>query len=115
MHEIPNMYIPSNMQWKPDGSRLAVGNVCGAVELFDTCLKRYRHKGEFEFTFVSPSQVIVKRLSSGARIILKSSFGYEILKLNVAKDRFLIANTPKTLRLGNLESYKLSEVPWQAS
>eukprot|EP00961_Rhodomonas_salina_P272048 3676215-Rhodomonas_salina.1 len=29
------------------------------------------------------AQVIVKRLSSGTRIVLKSHFGYEILKINI--------------------------------
>ena len=51
--------------WKADGSRLAVGNLCGGVDLFDACLRRHRYKGAFEFTYVSKSQVIVKRLATG--------------------------------------------------
>jgi intraflagellar transport protein 172 len=84
--------------------------MCGAVELFDCCLRRSRYKGKFEFTYVSPSQVIVKRLSTGSRIVLKSHYGYEILKVNIFQDQFLVANTSQTLLLGDLASCKLSEV-----
>jgi intraflagellar transport protein 172 len=84
--------------------------MCGAVELFDCCLKRYKYNGKFEFTYISPSQVIVKRLSTGSRIVLKSHYGYEITKVNIFQDQFLIANTTDTLLMGDLASCKLSEV-----
>lgn len=84
--------------------------MCGALELFDCCLKRSRYKGKFEFTYVSPSQVIVKRLSTGSRIVLKSHYGYEVTKVNIFQDQFLVANTSQTLLLGDLVSCKLSEV-----
>jgi intraflagellar transport protein 172 len=113
--EVPNLYTITAAAWKPDGSRLVLGNLCGGVDMFDACIKRYRYKGEFEFTYVSPSQVIVKRLSSGTRIVLKSLFEEEILKVNVARDQFLVGHTPRTLLLGDLESCKLSEIPWNAS
>ena len=63
--QIENLYSITAMEWKADGSKLAVGSLCGGVELFDACLRRHRYKGAFEFTYVSKSQVIVKRLSSG--------------------------------------------------
>jgi intraflagellar transport protein 172 len=86
------------------------GNMCGAIDLFDCCVKRARYKGKFEFTHVSSSQVIVKRLSTGSRIILKSHYGHEITKINIFQDQFLIANTDQTLLVGDLVSCKLSEV-----
>ncbi|KAI8902928.1 hypothetical protein BC833DRAFT_571194 [Globomyces pollinis-pini] len=112
---IENFYTVSALAWKPDGSRLVAGNMTGAVELFDCCLRRSRYKGKFEFNYVSPSQVIVKRLSTGSRIVLKSHYGYEIQKVNIFQDQFLIANTPETLLMGDLASCKLSEVPWTGS
>ncbi|KAI8611221.1 hypothetical protein BC830DRAFT_1069003 [Chytriomyces sp. MP71] len=111
---IENFYTVTSLSWKPDGSRLIAGNMCGAVEMFDCCLRRSRYKGKFEFTYVSPSQVIVKRLSTGSRIVLKSHYGYEIQKVNIFQDQFLIANTPDTLLMGDLASCKLSEIPWQS-
>ncbi|KAJ3152666.1 hypothetical protein HDU86_005539 [Geranomyces michiganensis] len=112
---IENFYTVSALAWKPDGSRLVAGNMCGGVELFDCCLRRSRYKGKFEFTYVSPSQVIVKRLSTGSRIVLKSHYGYEIHKVNIFRDQYLIANTPDTLLMGDLATCKLSEIPWQGS
>ena len=65
-----------------------MGSLCGGVELYDACIRRVRYKGAFEFTYVSKSTVIVKRLSSGHRIVLTSHFGHEILKMNVYEDRY---------------------------
>ena len=110
---LPNSYSFSNMVWKADGSRLVTGNLTGAVDLFDACLKRYRLRGAFEFTYVSHNQVIVKHLSTGTRIVLRSHFGYEILKVHVHKDRYLVANTATTILIGDLVTCSLSEVPWQ--
>ncbi|KAH9246952.1 hypothetical protein BASA81_015465 [Batrachochytrium salamandrivorans] len=109
---IENFYTITALAWKPDGSRLVAGNMCGAVELFDCCLKRSRYKGKFEFNYVSPNQVIVKRLSTGSRIVLKSHYGYEVQKVNIFQDQFLISNTSETLLMGDLASCKLSEIPW---
>ncbi|KAG5505749.1 hypothetical protein JKF63_05085 [Porcisia hertigi] len=112
------LYLPhsegfSAMQWKHDGSRLVTGSVTGSVDLFDCCLRRYRMRGAYEFTYVSHSQVIVKRLASGTRLVLQSYMGFEIQKVNVYQDRYLVAHTSATLLIGDLMSHKLSEVPWQ--
>ena len=85
------MYSVTSLGWKADGSRLVVTSLCGAVDMYDACIRRYRYKGKFEFTYVSHSTVIVKRLSTGTRIVLKSQFGYEILKVNVYQDRSALA------------------------
>jgi intraflagellar transport protein 172 len=112
---IENMYSATALAWKHDGSRLTVGTLAGAVDMYDACLRKYKYKGKFEFTYVSLSQVIVKRLSLGTRIVLKSHFGYEIIKINIYQEQYLVAHTPETLLIGDLESCKLSEVPWSGS
>lgn len=113
--ELPNSYAVSAMAWKVDGSRLVTGTVTGAVDMFDACLKRYRLRGAFEFTYVSHNQVIVKRLATGTRIVLRSNMGNEVQRVNVHQDRYLVAHTSTTLLVGDLISCKLSEVPWQLS
>jgi len=113
--QIDNLYTITALAWKCDGSRLTVGSLCGAVDMYDACIRRVRYKSKFEFTYVSTSTVIVKRLSSGARIVLKSHFGYEVTKINIYEDRFLIAHTVETLLTGDLETCRLSEVPWSGS
>ena len=94
--EIENLFTVTALSWKHDGSRLAVGSLCGVVDLYDACLRRYRYRGKFEFTYVSLSQVIVKRLSNGTRIVLKSQFGCEITKINIFQVRVPTAKTAGT-------------------
>ncbi|KAM6905680.1 intraflagellar transport protein 172 homolog [Lycodopsis pacificus] len=114
--EILNLYTITSLAWKKDGSRLCAGTLCGGVELFDCCLRRAIYKNKFEMTYVGLSQVIVRNLSSGTRVVLKSYHGYEIEEVKImGKDRYLVAHTSDTLLLGDLLSNKLSEVPWPGS
>ncbi|KAL7872215.1 hypothetical protein SRHO_G00071980 [Serrasalmus rhombeus] len=67
-------------------------------------------------TYVGLSQVIVKNLSTGTRVVLKSHYGYEIDEVKImGRDRYLVAHTSETLLLGDLGSNRLSEVAWQGS
>ncbi|XP_030054442.1 intraflagellar transport protein 172 homolog [Microcaecilia unicolor] len=114
--EITNLYTITALSWKKDGSRLCAGTLCGGVEQFDCCLRRSIYKNKFEMTYVGPSQVIVKNLSTGTRVVLKSHYGYEIDEVKIlGKERYLVAHTSDTLLLGDLTSNKLSEVAWQGS
>eukprot|EP00906_Rhabdomonas_costata_P032028 RCo045161 len=115
VRECKNLYSVNALSWKPDGSRLVVASLCGSVDLFDACIRRYRCKNEFEFTYVSPSQVIVRRLSNGTRIALKSQYGNEITKVRVYQDKYLVGHTESTLLMGDMVSGKLSEVPWNST
>ena len=54
------------------------GALCGNVELFDCALKRSVYQNKFEMTYVGLSQVIVKNLTTGTRINLRSHYGYEV-------------------------------------
>uniref|UniRef100_A0A3B4BGA9 Intraflagellar transport protein 172 homolog n=1 Tax=Periophthalmus magnuspinnatus TaxID=409849 RepID=A0A3B4BGA9_9GOBI len=114
--EIPNLYTITSLAWKRDGSKLCAGTLCGGVELFDCCLRRTIYKNKFEMTYVGLSQVVVRNLSTGARVILKSYYGYEIEEVKIlGKDRYLVAHTSDTLLLGDLLTNKLSEVAWPGS
>lgn len=44
--------------------------------------------------------MIVKRLQPGTRIVLKSHFGYEITKIDIYDDQYLVAHTGETLLMG---------------
>ena len=113
---IPNLYTVTALGWKPDGTRLSVGTLCGGIELFDCALKRTIFAGKFEFIYVGPSHVIVKKISTGARVNLRSYHNYEIEKINIlGDDRFLVAHTTDTLMLGDLERFRLSEIGWRSS
>jgi len=113
--EVPNLYTVTALSWRADGSRLIVGSLCGGVDMFDVCIRRSRYRGTHEFTYVSLSQVIVKSLATGARIVLKSNVGFEIKKINIFQERFLVAHTPESLLLGDLQTCRLSEIPWHST
>ncbi|XP_071273312.1 intraflagellar transport protein 172 homolog isoform X1 [Agelaius tricolor] len=114
--EIAHLYTITALAWKRDGSRICAGTLCGGVEQFDCCLRKTIYKNKFEMTYVGPSQVIVKNLSTGTRVVLKSQYGYEIDEVKIlGKDRYLVAHTSDTLLLGDVSSNKLSEVAWQGS
>ncbi|XP_062858050.1 intraflagellar transport protein 172 homolog isoform X2 [Trichomycterus rosablanca] len=114
--QIQNIYSITALAWKKDGSQLCAGTLCGGVEVFDCCLRRSIYKNKFEMTYVGLSQVIVKNLSTGTRVVLKSHYGYEIDEVKImGKDRYLVAHTSNTLLLGDLGSNKLSEVVWHGS
>ncbi|KAM9421796.1 uncharacterized protein ACWYII_021734 isoform 4-T5 [Salvelinus alpinus] len=54
--------------------------------------------------------VIVKNLSTGMRVVLKSHYSHEIDEVKIMrKDRYLVAHTSDTLLLGDLSSNNLSE------
>lgn len=60
---------------------------------------------------VSVLQVLVKNLSTGTQVVLKSYYGYEIEEVKImGKDCYLVAHTSDTLLLGDLLTIKLSEV-----
>mmetsp|Transcript_11730 Transcript_11730/g.22317 ORF Transcript_11730/g.22317 Transcript_11730/m.22317 type:complete len:1744 (-) Transcript_11730:31-5262(-) len=107
---VENLYTVTALCWKADGSRLVTGSLCGAVDTYDACIRRYLYRGKYEFTYTSLSSVIVKRLSTGARMALKSKF--EIKKINIFQDRYLAAHTVRTLMVGDLQTTSLSEVEW---
>ncbi|KAL5460471.1 hypothetical protein EMCRGX_G033922 [Ephydatia muelleri] len=114
--EIVNLYTITALAWRRDGARLIVGSLCGAVEMYDCCLRRVLYKNKFEMTYVGLSQVIVKDISTGSRVVLKSHYGYEIDKVQImGKDRYLVAHTSDTLLLGDMANCKLSEVAWHGT
>ena len=49
---VANLYTVSALGWKPDGSRLATGALCGTVDIYDACVKRQMYADKFEFTYV---------------------------------------------------------------
>lgn len=113
--EFTNYYSITSVSWKKDGSRLAIGNLTGCVDLFDSSLKKQLYKGKFEMTYVGLSQVIIRNITSGEKVDLKSHYGYEVFEVKVlGKDRYVVAHTTETLMIGDLKTGNLSEIPWRS-
>lgn len=62
VRSLPNLYTVTALAWRRDGSRLVVGGLCGAVEQFETILRRSIVRGSYEVAYVGPSQVVVRPL-----------------------------------------------------
>jgi intraflagellar transport protein 172 len=107
VREVENLLSVTALAWKQDGSRLALGALCGVVDLYDACLRRVRYRGLFEFTYVSLSEVIIKTLSSGATVAVGSKCNSEISAVDIYHERFVVARTGQTLIVGDLGDPKL--------
>uniref|UniRef100_A0A0G4FWR3 Uncharacterized protein n=1 Tax=Chromera velia CCMP2878 TaxID=1169474 RepID=A0A0G4FWR3_9ALVE len=101
--QIKNLYSVTALAWKEDGSKLAVGSLCGSVDIFDASMRRCRYRNTHEFTYISTSAVLVTDLRSQKSVTVKSSGGYEISKINVFQDRYLVAHTSDSIILCDLE------------
>lgn len=77
--DIENMYSVTALSWRKDGSRLAVGTVCGAILYFESVIRRTIWQDKFEITFVAPSQVLLKSLQDQSNTMaVESHLGLEI-------------------------------------
>lgn len=81
------------------------------MEHFQPWSSPVRFISHFFVCFIVFLQVLVKNLSTGTRVVLKSYYGYEIEEVKImGKDSYLVAHTSDTLLLGELQTNKLSEV-----
>ncbi|KAJ7524123.1 hypothetical protein O6H91_18G078900 [Diphasiastrum complanatum] len=110
--KVENLYTVSSVAWNLDGSQVAVGTLCGRVDVFDAALCRQKYLGKFELTYITKSKLIIRRLPLGVKFTINTAAVSEIIKINIYNDQYLIAHTSETLLLGNLESCKISEVHW---
>ena len=115
---VENMYAVTAVDWRHDGGALAVGTMCGLLDVYDACIRRYTYKKTFELTYVSPSQVLIRRKTEKKSTLLKSKFGQEIRKINIypepetKHDRYVVAFTDDTLLLQDLVTGLSSEIQW---
>lgn len=113
--QILNLYSVSSLDWKPDGGKVAVGTVCGAVELLDISLKRLLLKGKFEVTNVSASQATIKNIEDNSHLVMRSKNGYEINNTNIYNGRYALTTTTDSIIVGDMLTSKTSEVKWTKS
>ncbi|CDW58516.1 Intraflagellar transport 172 homolog [Trichuris trichiura] len=106
---VKNMYTITAMSWKSDSSKIAIGGLCGAVELFDCCLKQLSIGRGFV-------QILVKNRKSTERLTLRSRYADEISEVKVlGNDRFVVAKCRNSLLIGDMFSGKFSEILWQSA
>ena len=111
---VDNLLSITAMAWKADGSRLHTGSLCGAVDAFDACLRRFTLKGDFEVTYTAPNSALVRQFSTQCKHNLHSRYALEIRAISVHHARYLMGRTQETLIVADLHSGLQSEVPWSA-
>lgn len=106
---IKNLYTVTALAWRPDGSTVVSGSIAGSVISIDCCLKRTLLKNQFETTYVSPSQVVVRDVNSDQRCVVRSKKGLNINDIRIMgrTNRYVIAYTPHTLILTDMETDKV--------
>ena len=109
---VEHLYTITAMTWKADGSRLHTGSLCGAVDAFDACLKRYTLRGEYEVVYTAANSALVRQFSSGLKLSLHSRYGAELRGISVHHDRFVLARSSDSLLVADLSSGLQSEVRW---
>uniref|UniRef100_A0A0N4ZD27 WD_REPEATS_REGION domain-containing protein n=1 Tax=Parastrongyloides trichosuri TaxID=131310 RepID=A0A0N4ZD27_PARTI len=117
--DIKNLYTITSLSWKQDGSTIVVGSLCGAVIAIDCSLKKILLKNQFEVTYVSPSQIVVKDTvtNDGFTSSIKSNKGYNIRDIRIMgrTNKFLVAYTTNSLILSNMEKEATSEIVWNSA
>ncbi|EJD74502.1 intraflagellar transporter osm-1 [Loa loa] len=114
--EIRYLYTISALTWSPDGSTIALGTLCGAVITIDCCLKNSILKGRFQTKYISPSQVLIKDITSEQRVTIHSSKGLPINEIKImGHDRFVVAYTTNTLMIADMSTSYCSEIEWQSA
>uniref|UniRef100_A0AC35U6D2 WD_REPEATS_REGION domain-containing protein n=1 Tax=Rhabditophanes sp. KR3021 TaxID=114890 RepID=A0AC35U6D2_9BILA len=117
--DIGGLYTISAVDWKPDGSTIVVGSLSGSVIAIDCSLKKTLLKNQFEVTYVSPSQIVVKDPMNPAQnpVGVRSVKGYNIRDIRIMgrSNRYLMAYTTNTLLLSDMETGRCSEIPWESA
>ena len=118
--QVPNLYTVSALAWRGDGAQLAVGALRGNVDVYDACARRRRLKTRagdaFDVTFTSHAAFSVTRTRDDAKTLVRTKTGLEIAfdSVTVKRDRYVVARTPKTVLLADLETGLVSEAEAKA-
>ncbi|EAY11272.1 selective LIM binding factor, putative [Trichomonas vaginalis G3] len=107
--EFDGIYQVPDLSWSPDGSRIAVSSVTGAVFIVSASMGSFRYKKLFEVINVTGSQIKVVDLRSKKELNLRSD--YRILSTNFQQDRYVIVRTTQSFLVGDTKSLKTSEMP----
>ncbi|XP_058794797.1 intraflagellar transport protein 172 homolog [Phymastichus coffea] len=116
---LPNFYTVTALAWRRDGSKLVVGGLCGAVEQFETILRKSIVRGSYEVTYVGPNQVVIRSLANkhSRPVIVNSQSGGEIddVKVFGRTNNRVVARTADSLLICDIDADLLSEIPWDAA
>ena len=112
---VGNLYSLTATTWKADGSRLYTGSLCGALDAFDACLRRYILKGQYEVTYTAPNAALVRHLSTGDKMTVSSRQPTDLHSLSTHHGRYVMGRTKDSLVVADLLAGRQSEIGWSSA
>lgn len=107
--EFDGLYSVTSLSWSPDGSKIAVGSVTGAVFIINASKGSYRYKKLFEVVQVNGSQINIISLKFQKSLTLKSQ--YQIMDTHFYQDQYIVSRTTQSFLIGDILSGKTVEFP----
>ncbi|RWS27118.1 Wimple/ift172-like protein, partial [Leptotrombidium deliense] len=110
--ELQGARLITSLVWSKDGTKLLVGSVNGAVELFSCQWKRKLIGDKHEINYVGHNQVVIKDLSGNTTSVYRSNS--EIRDVRIVRESFVIIWTTNSLITGSLKDAqnRFSEIDW---
>ena len=59
---IENFYTITALAWKSDGSSLITGNLCGSIDIFESCIRKSLYENVIEISVISDHHLLFKHL-----------------------------------------------------
>jgi len=110
--ELSGAYLITGLYWSIDGTKIVVGTLNGATELFVCKWKTKIIGDQLEINYVGNRQVVIKDLQKGSSAMFPSNF--DIKDVKVIKENFVVIWTTNSLILGDIRepNDRVSEIDW---
>lgn len=108
-------YSITALALSPSSATLAVGSLAGAVEMYTASMRRARYcpadsQHAYELVWHARSEVQITGPHGSFKFA--ASGGTDVTQVDIYRDQHVVAFTPSTLLLGNLQTFKMMECSW---
>lgn len=115
---IPNLTAVTALAWEPAGTKLVLGTLPGGICTYANSLRRARYaapnsRNVYNFVWTSRSAIQISGPTGTFKINAQNN--RDITKVDIYRSQYVVAFTGGSLLLGNLVTFKLTEVDWVAS
>lgn len=110
--ELSGSFLVTGLFWSKDGTKLVVGTVNGAIELFSFQWKRKLIGENHEVNYVGTNQVVIKDVANHHTAVFRSKS--EVKDVKMSGQHFAIIWTVSSLMVGDIRASdtKTSEIDW---
>ena len=115
-NHVENMQTVTAIDWKQDGSMVALGTIWGITDLYDVAMRAPMKSSGYEAIYVSHSQMVVRKEDDHShRVVLSCRLGLDIKDVLLFEGRYFIGHTDETVFIADLDRKLVSEVEWYRS